>query len=229
MVFSPTKTNNGKDLNILIGDGKIDYVEECKFLGVMVDCQLTWKSHIKYTNNKLSKSIGILSKARMYFDKKTMILLYYSFIYPYLLYANLIWGNTNKTRMWPIVRIQKIAIRLMFNIRRRDSTSKYFRKELLFKFEDLYRYQTTIFMFKFNHCLLPPIFDDFFKRNTIVHEHRTRQTNHFHQPIYKTSIGNRFLTKTGVSLWNKIIKDGHMYPNLGALKQITQIEVMCKY
>ena len=41
-----------------------------KFLGIMVDENLTWNDHIHILENKLSKNIGLLYRAKPYLDKK---------------------------------------------------------------------------------------------------------------------------------------------------------------
>ena len=35
-----------------------------KFLGVLIDSKMNWKCHVHHINNKLSKCIGIMVKAR---------------------------------------------------------------------------------------------------------------------------------------------------------------------
>ena len=67
MLFSPKpRISNLDDLNIRINNEKIFHVHECKFLGLIVDEQFSWKKHATYTANKVAKSVGILSKARKY-------------------------------------------------------------------------------------------------------------------------------------------------------------------
>ena len=39
-------------------------VNHVKFLGVLVDDKLTWKSHLTHISNKVAKNIGILNKLR---------------------------------------------------------------------------------------------------------------------------------------------------------------------
>ena len=72
-------------------------------------------------------------------------------------------------------------------------------------------------------------FNHFFRKNNTLHGHRTRQSDHLHFPIYKNRIGNQFITKQGVIIWNKVIEDGLDGESLGALKQITQIIITMKY
>ena len=72
---------------------------QIKYLGVYIDQHLNWGPQIKHINNKLAKHIGIITKLRHYVNLHTMKQLYYSFIYPYLTYANTSWGSACKTNL----------------------------------------------------------------------------------------------------------------------------------
>ena len=62
IVFSRRRTIN--DVYIKIEGKNIERVTKVKFLGVIIDSKLTWKEHINYMSNKISKSIGIIYKAK---------------------------------------------------------------------------------------------------------------------------------------------------------------------
>ena len=47
----------------------IERTSSIKFLGVMLDGQITWNDHIKTIGKKLAKNIGLLYKARVLLDK----------------------------------------------------------------------------------------------------------------------------------------------------------------
>ena len=47
-----------------MNDKKLERVQSVKFLGVLLDEHLSWKEHIRYTKNKMAKSIGLLYKAK---------------------------------------------------------------------------------------------------------------------------------------------------------------------
>ena len=71
-----------------------------KLLGVMVDEHLNCKDHINVVENKLSKNLVVLNKAKKFLNAKTMKSIYYSFIHSYLTYGNVVWcsTSTNKTK-----------------------------------------------------------------------------------------------------------------------------------
>ena len=59
--------------------------KEAVFLGVILDENMSWKSHTEsHTENKISKSIGVIFKASFCLPLVSLCILYYSMIYPYL-------------------------------------------------------------------------------------------------------------------------------------------------
>ena len=62
-------------------------------LGIVLHENLSWKKHLKLTENKAAKNIGLIYKAKPYLNKDPLLALYFSYIH----YANLVWGSTNRT------------------------------------------------------------------------------------------------------------------------------------
>ena len=89
MVFSLRSRNIG-NLDVRIKNTAIERACDTQFLGDQIDAQLSRNKHIEYTCNKLSKSVGIILKARKKLHKATLVKLYYSFAYPYLIYCYLV-------------------------------------------------------------------------------------------------------------------------------------------
>ena len=112
MIFHSRK-NIKINFDVLINNEIINKVECTKFLGVLIDSKLTWCNHISYLKRKISKGIGILCKLRKCFSSSTLLTLYYSFIYPYLLYCIEVWGNTSQCYVFPLFKLQKKAIRII--------------------------------------------------------------------------------------------------------------------
>ena len=73
---------------LLIEKLKVERVESIKFLGVLLDENLSWKDHIKYIENKVAKNIGLLYRAKLFLDKNSLLTLYYSYTHTYLNYLN---------------------------------------------------------------------------------------------------------------------------------------------
>ena len=132
MIFSNKKCND--TMNIFMKDCLINRVQVTKFLGVMIDEALNWKSHILYIKTKLSKNIAILYKTKNYFEPNVLRMLYCSLILPYLLYCIEIWGNTYKTNLQSLVITQKKADRLLRGVSRLEHTNNIFNNFKLLNF-----------------------------------------------------------------------------------------------
>ena len=178
-----------------------------KFLGVILDNKLSWKDHIAYISGKTARGIGIILKARKYLLKESMIGLYYSFIYPYLIYRNHVWGLACKTHLDYLIKLQKRAIRIIVGVHPRTHTEPLFQKLKLLKCEDINKYLIGRLMFRIQNNELP-IFQNFFTRNRDVQFHDTRQKDYFHIPPFKTKLGKSSLRYNGASIWNVILKVG---------------------
>ena len=86
-----------------------------KYLGILIDENLSWKQHINYTINKLSKGIGIMKILRKYCNINTLKLIYYSVIYPYLLYGINSWGCAYPSHLNSLQSKQNIIVRIMLS------------------------------------------------------------------------------------------------------------------
>ena len=107
MVFNLGRTNRDSSNKILINGVNIERVNNAKFLGVILDSKLSWLQHIQYLKVKISKGIGILSKARKCLSLSTLITMYYSFIYPYITYCIECWGSACHKYLETINKLQK--------------------------------------------------------------------------------------------------------------------------
>lgn len=175
-------------------------MKQTKFLGVLLDNHLTFKPHVNYTKCKLSKNIGIMKKAKQYLNKKSLLSLYYAFIYPYLMYCIIIWGGCNKTTLDPIIKVQK---RISY-VSKYTSSLSLFNDLNVLEFEKVYKLQVILFVYKFKSCLLPNICNNLFVKTSDVHDHETRQMYDYYPPRYRTEYAKRNVKYAGCILWNML-------------------------
>ena len=100
VIFRPSQKKLSYQINIRIykNASNSDTFLECKvyvkFLGVLIDKNLTWKYHIDYIASKISRVVGIISRLRHSVPLNTLIQVYRSLIFPYTLYGIAAWGQT---------------------------------------------------------------------------------------------------------------------------------------
>ena len=110
MIFSNLKQD---EIALSIDGVDIERVHEFRFLGVILDDKLTWKSHIAHVKSKVSKSIFILNKVKYDLDTSILRMLYCTLVLPYFIYCLEVWGNTYKSNITPLIMLQKRALRII--------------------------------------------------------------------------------------------------------------------
>ena len=236
MIFPPTTKQDGPQLNITINGQKILQVTQTKFLGIIIESNLTWQAHIKFIRNKVAKSIGIIQKARIILDEDTLIGLYYSFLYPYFSSGITIWGKANKSVLDPLLKLQKKAVRLVFNKPQKTNSLPLFIKANILPLNVIYTSEVSSFMFKVHHNLLPNIITNLFtKRNQSVHK-TTRQSEHYNLPPIGGNVLEKSIFTQSPIIFNKLIKDSkielntsiHSFKRYVKAELIANVTLQCK-
>ena len=81
-----------------------------KYLGVLIDENLSWKNHKDFV---ISNTIGMIAKLRHFIRWSVLIYIYKLIIVPYLTYGLNTWGNAFKTYLDKIIVLQKRALSLI--------------------------------------------------------------------------------------------------------------------
>ena len=67
---------------LFINNQVIKRQSSIKFLGILLDENLSWKEHLKLTENKIAKKkIGLIYKAKSYLNKDSFLALYLHELY----------------------------------------------------------------------------------------------------------------------------------------------------
>ena len=56
-----------------INNHDIERINTMKFLGVLLDDNLSWKEQVKDLENKVSKNIGLMYRTKPFLDKKSFV------------------------------------------------------------------------------------------------------------------------------------------------------------
>ena len=178
-VYSHESISN--NLAITVNETYVKRALTIKYLGVLIDEDLKFKSHIAKVSSTISRNLGIISRARYLLEKKQLILLYNALILPYITYCLVIWGSNYESTLQPIIILQKRAIRLIAGAGRISHTSPLFRELRILKVVDLLHHQLLLILHDFLMGQLPhPIA----KRFSIYRPTRnTRTSQHFSELV----------------------------------------------
>ena len=216
VIFQPI--NKPKvQVTILIDKEAIEEEQYVKYLGILIDSQLTFKFHIEELNKKVSRAIGVLYKLRPYVNSKILTNVYYAFIYPFLLYGIVVWGNSNKTLLNPIHILQKKFVRMATYNDKYPTipgplvhTPQLFHQLRLLTIFEIYKLQLGKLVYESINGVGPTNKVIKFTMASEIHSHNTRFASHgnfYTNSIRTTRFGLKSLLVEGCKLWATLSSD----------------------
>ena len=121
VTFNPTKTeallfsrklNKPQHPPLLMQNYQIAEVNTHKHLGLYLSNDCTWHHHINYIKDKAWFRINIMRKLKFKLDRKSLEIIYTTFIRPILEYGDVIWDNCTQYEKLELEKIQNEAARI---------------------------------------------------------------------------------------------------------------------
>ena len=215
-IFSPS------NISINICNSVLEREHSTKFLGLNIDEQLTWKSHINKLKAKLSSSIYIINRIKNHLPHKALKDIYYTLIHSHLIYGITAWGASSQIEH--LFKIQKKVIRLINRKAFRAHTDPIFKRENVIKIYDLYKLHSALLIYDYKHNKLikhnkshSPTFS-WIRSNTV-----TRQINDISHSRPRTQSSARTPSHCAPTICNALTPQMKQMINRNQLKRtITQ-------
>ena len=106
---------------------------------------------MSFVCRKVARGLGVIIKARKVLQKGSLISLYYSFKYPYLIYCNQIWGSACKTQIESLFILQKKALRIITGVHPRSPSEPLFRQLKFLNYENIFKYLVGRLIYRVYH------------------------------------------------------------------------------
>lgn len=224
MIMSTKGKKFDENMCKLIIDGvSLKRVHETNFLGIILDDKLTWKSHIDHICKKVSRTIGLLTKARKSIGTNSLVVLYNAIIKPYFTYCNIIWGNTYKSYLEKLVKLQKKILRLITFSEYNSPTGPLFEKIKVMTLDEMYLYSCGIHIFKIVNQLSPQLLWNKFTFSKSIRNPLNLQHNYFSKQICQSSI-----QYSGPGIWNNLPYDVKCAKSVSSFKSRLKKFILCK-
>ncbi|KAI5731462.1 hypothetical protein M8J77_010354 [Diaphorina citri] len=167
---------------------------EVKFLGLVVDRKLEWKSHIDNLVPKLATAVFAVNSVRRNINSKAALLSYFSYFHSVMSYAIVYWGFS--PQLESVFLLQKRAVRAVFGYGSQTSCRPLFKE-----YGILTIYAQVILD---SCCLIHKVAPTLTKRSDI-HGYNTKYKNNIINSSNKIMDGS-FLGE-GIKYYNKLPKE----------------------
>ena len=182
----------------------IKHAETVKYLGVLIDKDMKWNSHITRLSHIISRNVGIIWRSKHFLTTKHRLLLYNSLVLPYLNYCCLLWEYSTKSSINKLFILQKKAVRLVDNQPKLAHSSPIFAKHSLLKLEDIAKQQTLVLLYNVITQNSPPVITSLFELSRYTPQN-TRIVRHFTDKFTRKTYGTRTISWVGPRIWNSMV------------------------
>lgn len=206
ILFQPNKKLHQTVISTNIGE--VTPTSSTKFLGLHIDQQLNWKTHITELNIKLSRAVFAINTIRQNIGFSVGKTVYYAYFYSLMQYGIEFWGNSVNSQSTFL--IQKKAIRALCGLKSRDSCRDYFKELEIFTLTNLYIYKISIITFTEQNNLYT---------HSDVHDHDTRGKNVYVVPSYNLDVNRKGPVYVGIKIFNHLPEIIRRTPSVNIFKK----------
>ena len=209
-LFINNNNENSNDQSLISELSRVkntDAVPAIKYLGVYFDPNLNFKFHIQQLSSTLSRALYSLKCVKNFLPVTALKTLYYSLIHCHLTYAVEIWSCTTLSNLSPLIKKQKIAVRLINKSKFNTHTEPLFKKSEILPLNLLADCTKIKFFHGVVHNFAPSSFANEWARNR---ERRHQDAQHlrnnddFQIPYSRLTQFEKFPLTNLPRLWNNL-------------------------
>ena len=143
LVFHPRqKINSNLYPPLKLADQYLEQSYSIKYLGLIIDCFLSWHEHMYHISSKIGKSVNIMAKLKPHVTSQSLISIYHALVYSYLTYDCVLSGNNYEAPLSQLVRLQNKAVRIINNVPLRDHITPHYVNLGFIKLPDIVKLYT---------------------------------------------------------------------------------------
>jgi hypothetical protein len=219
--FSPQKTKEmvitNKDPqqfpDLTLNNHPIQRVDCHKHLGLTLSKDLSWKKHAYNIGKKAYNALGILRPLKMRIDRKTLEIMYKSFVRPILEYADVIWHipADNRHVLDILEKVQQEAARIITGATKRCPTVPLYREAGLETLASRRDFHRAFMMFKIENGQAPTYLQDLIPAPVQARtRYNLRNRNQLQVPFARLETYSQSFFPAAARQWNSLstnIKD----------------------
>ena len=203
------KRDVSHSFTVKMGGKKLQECNTYKYLGVMFDKDLNWKSHIEYICSKICKVVGGLAKLRYCADIEILREVYFALIHSYVRYGIIAWGNITKTNVKPLNVILNRAIRIMSfaPFSGKVELKPLYHQLQIMDIDQTFKFEVGKFMYKSKNNILPTEIAKHFENEVLPEQKlglRRRENNTIPKILTMSSSGEKSIQTRGEQHWANI-------------------------
>lgn len=193
IAFRTFQSNKNYPDTVNLNSTEVNLTDTTKFLGIYVNQNLDWTTHIQELNKRLNRTCYSLRVMKNYLDLHHLKTIYYANFQSHLRFGIIFWGGSSETKNL-ILKTQKRVVRLLLGLKSSESCRTRFKELNILTAPGLYVYECLLFLFKNR---------DKFRGFLTDNSYNTRHQN-YQLPKHRLSLTERLPTYACMRFFNRL-------------------------
>ena len=185
-------------------DERLESKEEVKNLGVVIDKNLTWESHVKRISDRCFGILIGLANAKHVLPREVMPKLIDSLVMSHVRYCAQVYGSAGSTVLGKIQKVLNFAARILSNRRKYDHISDVLAELDWLNSQQLIDYSDLCMLYTIISTGRPEVLSSRLRFNHEVVSRVTRQSSHLVLDKPRTNHGKRSFVYRSCQLHNSL-------------------------
>lgn len=198
------KSFNGGSMKVNLAGTDIEVVRKFRYLGVIVDYELSFKEHANHVIKTISFKINYLYRCSKYLNPWSLLLLYNSLVLPHFTYCATILYLLQQNEVSRLQKLQNRAMRIILACNRRTPVMHMLNCLQWLSVKNYILYLTMTFVYKIKAQLTPPYLIERICYNSEYHSYNTRTRTNFHIHHAISRSGQNSVFVKGLQAYNEL-------------------------
>lgn len=206
LVGTRQRISVSRKLNIQIDNNVIQNVPKQKLLGVFIDENLTWSSHIDHLCSLISSKISLLRQISDFVPVKVQKLFYQGYILPFIDYGSITWGSAVGTHIERLSKLQKRAARIILHADFNTPSAQMFQELGWLSVTNRHKYNKAVLTYKALNYMTPEYISNLLEPVSRIHTLNLRSSDNgsLYIPKSRTAIYDGSFSCSAPRLWNAL-------------------------
>ena len=209
--FNPNKTEamfftlrNEQALpKLLFNNTEINFVDNHKHLGLTINSNGQWSTHIENILVSASKVLNIMRKLKFKLSRSALNQIYISYVRPLLEYASIVWDGCNTNDSDSLEKLQNEAARIVTGLTRSVSLNNLYNECCWEPLSKRRENQKLFFMYKATHGMTPSYINDIIPPTVgEVSTYPLRNRENLSAIHTRTTLFQKSCIPSSLKLWN---------------------------
>ena len=228
--FSPTKTksllisnkvDSWQNPPVMFNGVQIKEVMHHTYLGLIFSNNLKWSRHIDKIATTAQKRLNMMLPLKLKVDRKSLEVMYKSFVLPTMEYAIVVWGGAHDSDICKLERIHVDGMRLITGATARSNIAKLFIDTGFSQIKHHYEQSTLVMIYKVKHNLAPNYLKDLLPpRNCDYVNYNLRNNQDIKVPYTRLETFRRSFIPSAIKLWNTLSIEYRSCPSVTDFKKL---------